>query len=431
MKRIALVLLLSISMSSFSQKVVDSVFSKKQNVFRKIGITLPRNYSPNGNKSYPVIYLLDGEYLHDAFLGTLDYSAYWSDLPDMILVSLYQNQNEERTTDCAIDPQTGLPDKTGNVFFEFFGGEVVPYIEKKFKTAPFRIVAGHDLTAGFSNFYLHKDNPLFNAYINLSPEFPEGMIDNLPALCAKTNKKIFLYMCVADGDNDDLKTNAQEMDKAMKVIDSKNFSYLYDEFQNTTHYSVVLQAVPRALYHIFASYQPISINEYKEKIVKLSSGYALYLKDKYELAESSLGYKVPGRYNDFRAIEAAIIKNKAFGEFELLSQMAHKSFPKTMLGDYYLARFYEAQGNVQQATKSYQKAFTLSPIGELTKDVIVDKIREMKSATAKLKSAPKDAPPATDAPPAEGSATQAPTDTATPTPTEETPKEEKKEDGKN
>lgn len=423
MKRIVLLMLCCISFSSFSQKVIDSVFSKKQNIFRKIGITLPRNYSPNGNKSYPVIYLMDGEYLHDAFLGTLDYSAYWGDLPDMILVSLYQNQNDERTTDCAIDPHTGLPDKTGNVFFEFFGGELVPYIEKKFKTAPFRIVAGHDLTAGFSDFYLHKDNPLFNAYINMSPEFPEGMDENLPALCAKTNKKIFLYMCIADGDNDDLKTDVQEMDKAMKVIDSKNFSYLYDEFQNTTHYSVVLQAVPRALYHIFASYQPISVNEYKEKIVKLPSGYALYLKDKYELAESSLGYKVPGRYNDFRAIEAAIVKNKAYNDFELLAQMAHKSFPKTMLGDYYMARFFEGQGNVQQATKCYQKAFTLEPVGELTKDMIVDKIREMKSATAKLKSAAKNAP-ATDT-------TTPPTETTPPATNEATPKEEKKEDGKN
>ena len=31
------------------------------------------------------------------------------------------------------------------------------------------MIAGHDTTAGFLNFYLYKDTQFFNAYISLAP----------------------------------------------------------------------------------------------------------------------------------------------------------------------------------------------------------------------------------------------------------------------
>jgi hypothetical protein len=59
-------------------------------------------------------------------------------------------------------------------FFEFIGGELCLY-SKQIQNSPFKMIAGHDTTAGFINFYLYKENPLFNAYISLSPELDPGM----------------------------------------------------------------------------------------------------------------------------------------------------------------------------------------------------------------------------------------------------------------
>ena len=94
-----------------------------------------------------------------------------------------------------------LPSGKGADFFEFIGGELLPYIEKKYRTAPFRIIAGHDTTAGFLNFFLYKDNPLFNAYISLSPELaPEMENQNSGKSCRIQNNLFFIINHQPDGD---------------------------------------------------------------------------------------------------------------------------------------------------------------------------------------------------------------------------------------
>jgi hypothetical protein len=47
--------------------------------------------------------------------------------------------------------------------------ELLPYLNKKYRVAPFKMIAGHDTTAGFLNFYLLKENPLLMLTF-LSPE---------------------------------------------------------------------------------------------------------------------------------------------------------------------------------------------------------------------------------------------------------------------
>jgi hypothetical protein len=137
------------------------------------------------------------------------------------------------------------------------------------------------------------------------------------------------------------------------------------------------------LYQFFASYQPISTNEYQEKIVKLPSGYADYLKTKYENLEKTLGFKTTIRVNDFRAIESAIIKNKAYTEFEQLAQLANKAYPRALMGEYFMARFYENSGDLKRAVKSYQNAFTMEPIGYLNKEMMLDKAAELRTQIKK------------------------------------------------
>ncbi len=173
MKKLLLCIAVLGCFSGFSQKIIAPITSKKLNGDRDIIIGLPANYDRDKDKKYPLVILLDGDYLFDAFQGTLQYGNYWDDLPECILVGIVQNKNNTRETDCAIDRDSGLPAESGQAFFEFIGIELIPQIEKKYRVAPLRIIAGHDLTAGFLNFYLYKDNPVFDGYISMSPELPK------------------------------------------------------------------------------------------------------------------------------------------------------------------------------------------------------------------------------------------------------------------
>ena len=421
MKKNILFLFLICSNAVFSQKVTDTITSKKLNEDREITIGLPPSYDKHPNQKYPVLVLLDGDFLFDAFQGALSYGNYWDDLPEVIIVGITQNKNNERETDCAVDETNGLPTEKGEQFFEFIGMELLPYIEKKYRTAPFKMIAGLDTTAGFLNCYLYKDNPVFDAYISMSPELPTGMEEQLPERLAAIQKPIFYYHSSADGDVKKMRKRIQILDELAKKINNPTLNYRFDDFKGASHYSLVLNSIPSALYQIFSVYQPISITEFNEKIAVLPSGYVDYLAKKYEVIEKSLALKLSIRLNDFKAIEAAILKNKAYNEFDALAQLAKKNYPKSMLADYEMGQMYEKTGENAKAVKSYMLAFQREEIGDLTKDMMMERADELKKTLPKKGKNGKTEPAVEETTPTETT----PTDTP---PTDTPPTEEKKKE---
>lgn len=381
MKNKTLLFLLLFTASLFAQKkTAEDIQSQKLNATRQITVVTPASYDlpSNKNKKYPLLVLLDGDYLVDPFSGTLSYTEYWNDLPEVIIVGINQNRNNERKTDCRIDKETGLPDEFGEKFFDFMVTELMPQIEKKYRVSPFKIIAGHDLTAGYMNFFLYKENPLFSAYIALSPELPKEMETDLASRLADIKTPIYYYLATADGDVQKMQKKIKTLDENIKKLSNPTLKYYFDDIKGASHYSLVTYAIPEALYHIFSIYQPISTMEYQDKIVTLKSGYVDYLTSKYDVIQKDLGVKIPVRINDFRAIEAAILKNGAYEELKALSDVASKNYPKTTFAEYYTGMYYEKLGENKKAINAYMKAYSLSEVGEYSKDMMLEKAENLK-----------------------------------------------------
>ena len=379
MKKHLFLLIVSFSFSSiYAQFKLDTVTSARLKEDRVISISLPYSYGKEKNKKYPLLLLLDGNYLFEPFSGALKYGNYWDDLPEVITVAIDQGKPFDRELESDVDDQNGLPIEKGAQFFDFITMELMPYLEKKYTIAPFKIIAGHDVTAGFLNLFLYKDNPLFDAYISMSPEFPKDMETRIPKRLNLINKPLFYYQSTADGDLKKMQDLIKTLDTNIKTVNNPNLYYQFDDFKNASHYSLVLHSIPNALYHIFGVYQPISNTEYQEKIVKLPSDYVGFLTKKYDIIEKSYGIKMPIRINDFRAIEAAILKNNAFTEFEQLAALSKKSYPKAMLSQYHMGMFYEKTGDTKKANKAYMNAYSMEEIGSLTKDFMLEKADAMK-----------------------------------------------------
>jgi len=367
-------------MSVFSQVSIDTVHSEKLDEDRIIKIALPPNYAKNKDKRYPLLFLLDGNYLFDPFYGAFSYGYYWDDLPEVIIVSVNQGQKELRKADSQVDEETGLPIEKGAKFFDFLSLELLPAIENKYRISPFRIIAGHDYTAGFMNLFLYKDNPFFNGFIAMSPELGPAMEARVPERLQDVKKPFFYYLSSADGDLKNVLKPISDLDKNMQTIKNSNLYYQFDNFKEASHYSLVLLSIPNALYHLFGAFQPISTTEYLDKIEPLKSDYVGYLEKRYDIIEKSFGMKMKIRVNDFKAIEAAIIKNNAFNELDALSIIARKNYPKSMLADYEMALMYEKKADNKRAAKSYLDAYQKEEIGDLTKEMMYDKSEEMKKA---------------------------------------------------
>ncbi|MCP4052110.1 MAG: esterase [Mesoflavibacter sp.] len=377
MKRFLLLLItLVLSNTLTSQTIYKEINSEKLGESRQLKIQVPRNYDTS-DKKYPVVVVFDGDYLFEIVAGNVDYAAYWEDMPEAIVVGI--NQYQKREADCYYSEQNSLPIETGAAFFEFVSMELIPFIDKNFRTENFKVAVGHGQTANFINYYLLKGVPLFQAYISLSPSLAPDMKTYLTEKMPKLEQKIFYYLAAANNDKGDIKEETEALAKSISSIENDNLLDHSEVFTDATHYSLPAQAIPKALQKIFLVFQPISLKEYKETVLNLEGNPVDYLKEKYETIETLFGIKKPILINDFKAIEAAIKKKEKYEYFEDLGNLARKEYPDTLLGHYYLGRFYEETGKSKKAMKTYQSAYVLQEIGGITKDLVLELAEQIKS----------------------------------------------------
>ena len=359
-----------------SQIIYKEFPSSRLDETRRLKIQLPRNYEENVEKVYPIIVVLDADYLFEPVAGNVDYFSYWVDMPESIVVGVMQGDN--RYEDCEYDDTNFLPSDKGADFFEFLGLELIPYIDNTYRTAKFIIAFGHDFTANFINYYLFKDPPLFNGYINLSPDFAPLMDERLPERIPEVQSKIYYYMATGTDDIKDLMENAESLNNALKGLKSETFEYNFDNFEGATHYSLAGRGIPNALEKIFTVYRPISKKEFSDVIMKLNTPIHEYLLKKYKTIEELFGITNPIRENDFIATCTAAEKKKQWESLREIATLARKQYPETVLGDYYLARFYEETGDPKKAMRTYQAAYDKEEVNFITVDLMLDRADKIK-----------------------------------------------------
>lgn len=371
-------LFLGLTFNIFQSQVIYEPFeSSKLGESRELKIQLPRGYNINDKKVYPLFIVLDGDYMFEAVAGNVDYFSYWEDMPESIVVGI--NQVDKRLDDCIYSAQNSLPIETGANFFEFIGTELMPYLQSKYKIGNFKVAVGHGETANFINYFLLKQQPLFQGYIVLSPELAPRMNSFVSDRLGTFKSKVFYYLATSTSDIPYIKEETDVFNTSLSSIDNKNLFYYYDIFEGASHYSVPTHAIPKALEAIFSVFHPISKDEYKETILKLEASPVDYLVEKYQTIEDLFGIKKQILINDFKAIEAAIEKNEAFQYFEALGKLARDEYPDKILGSYYLARFYEETGEPKKAMRTYQSGYSFEEIGGITKDVMLEKADAIKA----------------------------------------------------
>ena len=180
-------------------KINDTIFSKFLNKERSIEIQLPRSFNENDEKKFPLVIVLDGDYMFNMVSGSIDYLSYWGDIPENIVVGI--KQNETRYKDVSVlDNINNTPITSTLSFYNFIENELIPYISKNYRGSTFRIIIGQERTANFINFFLLKENPIIRGYISVSPKFSKNMDKYLIQKLNNTKNKV-LYV-ISSSKND-------------------------------------------------------------------------------------------------------------------------------------------------------------------------------------------------------------------------------------
>jgi predicted alpha/beta superfamily hydrolase len=149
--------------------VSEKLESVKVGETRPFWVSLPDRYDANG-EPYPVLYMMDGDFnFNSGGIGGLRYAASLGEIPEFIIVGI---GNTNRSKDVFPEELT-YPDgsKDGgraNQYLDFIETELIPYIDRTYRTQEFRALYGTSNT-GFTAVHALFSRPkLASAYLAAS-----------------------------------------------------------------------------------------------------------------------------------------------------------------------------------------------------------------------------------------------------------------------
>ncbi|MFT5242723.1 MAG: putative alpha/beta superfamily hydrolase [Glaciecola sp.] len=361
---------------SYAQVTYEKFESRNLNSTRELKIKLPDNYDPDSDLKHPVIIVFDAEYLFDPVSGQVSYQTYFDEMPESIIVGVVQGK--ERFYDSYFDEVSGLPFESGDRFYKFIDQELIPYIDSKYNTSKFKVAVGHDLMGNFINSFLFQDTPVFQAYINLSPDFKGSMNQNVATRLDWLENDIFYYMATADEDIKPIRNRIRQTNEDLKRIDNQNLTYYFDELVGDSHYTLVTGALSKALDRIFELYKPLDEKELKEKAFPYEGTLDDYIVDRYKRIDDLFGIFKPISEEELQQLITIADQREDIESVYKLGKLANKLNPSSSFGTYYMALHAEKLGKTKKALKLYESALTLDNMAHINREFIMAHLEDLK-----------------------------------------------------
>ena len=358
-------------------RINDTITSKYLNEKRSLEIQLPRSYYVKSEKNYPLMIVLDGDYMFNLVAGSVDYLSYWGDIPENLVVGI--NQKNSRFDDSSVlDNITYTPISSTASFYDFIINEIIPYFSENYRISNFRIIVGQERTANFANFFLLKQNPQIRGVISISPKISKNMNKYLAGNLSKINSKIIYTLSSSKKDFESIFKNVSELKISLDSIENKNFKFESLIFDNENHYILPSVSVPKSIRSTYSMYSDIDKIEYDSIISKLDKSPIDYLKNRYKRIKDFYDEDKTISVNDFMAIEEYIEENEFFNLYNDLSELAKQEHPGTVLASYYMGRFHEETGDPEKAMYIYRSAYNMMEVEGLTKEYLLQLAESIK-----------------------------------------------------
>lgn len=340
---------------------------------RSIIVYTPMTYGMT-DQHYPVMYLLDGGFHFHHASGIVEFLSRQGLMPEMIVVAVV---NVDRTRDFSpthveARPTTGGAPK----FLKFMESELIPFVDRNYRTTPYDILVGHSFGGTFATYALLEKPEVFNAYIAISPYM---MYDNdfvvresETKLKSKYPNEVQFYMTVGDEPNY-FGTLAQFEANVLKKS-PENFKYTYVKMESENHGSIPHLSIYNGLESIYSEWK-LSKDVYAKGLEAIDKHYA-YLSEKY-------GYSVPTPEMTINMLGYNYLNKKEFDKAIKIFKENVVRFPKSANVYDSLGEAYENNNQFVEAEKNYQKAVELAkPTGHPNLGVYEDNLKRMQEKLA-------------------------------------------------
>jgi hypothetical protein len=336
---------------------------------RSYWVSVPESYRDTkfALQQYPVLYLLDGDANFYSATGTVQFmSSGFSgslQMPEVIVVAIL---NTDRTRDLTPTHTLRRPEGDdpsfknsggGDAFLKFLKSELVPQIDRTYRTKPYRIIVGHSF-GGLLALHAFQSAPdLFQGYIAIDPSVfwddqvlvrrSAGPVNN------GDGRPRAVYLSLSSSYTGGyLGAAATAFVKQLEARAGAGVRSMLQYFPAEIHQSVAHIALYHGLLFLFDGYKITPGQMFQE-----SSRIGAH----FEKVSKQVGVDLvpPERFIDrvAQAFFEAKQTDKALDLFKF-NASSHPTSPRAYSS---LAQAYEAKGDSQLAIRNYEASLRLNP----------------------------------------------------------------------
>ncbi|EGM68133.1 alpha/beta hydrolase-fold protein [Shewanella sp. HN-41] len=318
-------------------------------------VTLPASYQSKPDKRYVV--LLDLHPRSHGFLaGMEDWMSHNGGWPwqETIIVTApdgHAGLGELKTL--------AIKQQENQQFLDFMERDLLPAIDKQYRTNGFRILNGFTGNATFSLYTLLNRPSLFNAYIAASPVLDDNyafvMADAAKKLAGMKGKPRFLFMSTSDSDFEQNQlADFAKLEAIIKANATDSLDYRIKHFDGTYY---MTQPVLATAYGIEAIFNDVHQVLKPDSTISLQ-GAAAILAHYKTLSDDKYGFDVP-------ATDSLIALARSFEATDPdkaidIYQQTLKAIPTAFEASHALASVYASQGQLAKAIKYEKQALELT-----------------------------------------------------------------------
>ena len=315
---------------------------------RTILVRVPVGYD-RSTERFPVVLMLDAHSPQNGMMASIiESQAFAGAMPEMILVGI---QNTNRTRDLT-PTKTERPGSGGaDKFLDFIEHEVFPFVDKSYRTEPFRVFAGHSL-GGLAVVYAMTTRPhIFGGYIAASPvlHWDNNFVIKKSEQEFKLRKEFKKSLFISLGDEPNYINGFNSYKEILKKTGPDGLDYEFHHWTDEDHGSIVMRTYLAGVRKVFEGWR-----------IGASVENLAALKFHYSKLSKRYGYGIKPPENIVNQFGYALFRSEKIDEAIEAFEENAKLYPDSANVYDSLAEALEKKGIRSKALANYEKAYKMA-----------------------------------------------------------------------
>lgn len=320
------------------------------------------------DRPYPIVILLDGDEHFAHVSAASDFLAEAGRIPEVLVVGVNNVNRAANLTPpsphptAAADPNDPTtPD--ADRFVRFISEELIPEIDRKYRTQHYRVLMGHSLGGLFVVYSLLQRPDVFSGYVAISPAINQGdewLLDATPAFL-ESHQALRADVFLALGDESGrMLANTWKLSALLAGKQSSatpSLRWRLKRYPDDDHGSVSLTAMQAGLRAVFDGW----FLDDADAMTLFDLGGMGAIQKRYAAVSERMGYLVPVPRDAFDTVYDVLLRRNRYAEARLVLEQAILAYPDHARFYFEMGQWYYAKGDRARGLEYFTKALQIAP----------------------------------------------------------------------